>query len=250
MDYGLAALASIALIFFFAAFVHGSIGFGFPLIATPLLALTTDLQTAILLTLIPTILVNVVSISSEGNFFVAFRRYSPVALLAMLGGALGTLVLISVDAEIFKLLLAFAILAYLVADRISLNLTWVRTYPQLARIVFGITAGVLGGLTNVMAPVLIIYSLESGHSKSTLIQLSNFCFLLGKIIQLALFSYFGQYTMSELSMSPIMLLVVSMALFIGVQIKKRIMGNTYIKILKGFLLLLALVLVLQFSTQS
>lgn len=248
MEYGLQALTVIALIFLFAAFVHGSIGFGFPLLSTPLLALITDLQTAILITLIPTVLVNLVSIATEGHFFSAFRRHISLALLAMLGTAIGTHVLISSDSEIFKVLLALAICLYLVADKVNINLTWIREYPKLAKTVFGISAGLLGGLTNVMAPVLIIYSLESRHGKSDLIQASNFCFLLGKVIQLIMFSYFGQYTINELSMSPIMLFVVALALYFGVHIKKKIMGDTYIKILKGFLFILACILLIQVST--
>ena len=40
-----------ALISFAAAMVHGSIGFGFPMVATPLLALITDIHTAIVVRL-------------------------------------------------------------------------------------------------------------------------------------------------------------------------------------------------------
>ncbi len=81
-----------AFIFFFAAFIHGSIGFGFPMVATPLLALVTDIQTAIILTLIPTLLVNFVSITSEGHILYAFRRYLSLALLAMAGSAIARII--------------------------------------------------------------------------------------------------------------------------------------------------------------
>jgi uncharacterized protein len=48
-----------------AAFVHGAFGFGFPLVATPLLVLMMDMRAAVLLTLIPTIAINLVSIATE-----------------------------------------------------------------------------------------------------------------------------------------------------------------------------------------
>ena len=41
-----------------AAFVKGAIGFGYPLIATPLLALATDVRTAVAVLLIPNILMD------------------------------------------------------------------------------------------------------------------------------------------------------------------------------------------------
>ena len=210
----------------------------------------TDLQTAILLTLVPTILVNIVSISTEGHFFVALKRFFPIALLAMFGTVLGTLVLVAFDSNIFKILLAVAILFYLIADRIKIRLYWIRQYRFVARVLFGVSAGLLCGMTNVMAPLLIIYSLESGHSKSDLIQVSNICFLVGKITQLLVFSLIGQYSLNELSLSPPMLLAVALALYIGVHIKKKIRGDLYINILKGFLLVLSFVLIIQVPSST
>ena len=51
-----------AAIIGFAAMVHGTIGIGFPMIATPLLAMTADVRTAILLLVLPTTLINLANI--------------------------------------------------------------------------------------------------------------------------------------------------------------------------------------------
>ena len=200
-----------AIIFFFAAIFHGSIGTGFPMIATPLLALITDLQSAIILTLIPTVLVNLVSIISEGNPLAAVKQHLPLALYALLGSSLGTFLLISLNSEIFKSLLAVAILIYLFIDKIQFKLSWIRQKQQLSKLIFGTSAGLLGGLTNVMAPVLIIYSLESRHTKTQIIQANNLCFLFGKLIQIVLFTSYGEINNSEISTSIIMLMVTALA---------------------------------------
>lgn len=250
MPFSAESLILIAAIFFFAAIVHGSIGFGFPMVATPLLALVTDIQSAIILTLIPTILVNLVSFISEGDVGRAFRRHLPLALLAMIGSAIGTLILIVSHSDLFKLLLAGAILVYLVADRVKLNLGWVRVHPTLSRGLFGLTAGMLGGLTNVMAPVLIIYSLESRHAKGDIIQAANLCFLLGKLMQLVIFSVNGDYTVSQAESSLWMLGVVAVALYAGVQLNRRIRQKLFRRLLRGLLLLLALLLLVQATVFS
>jgi len=122
-------LILLALIIFIASLVHGSVGFGFPMIATPLMALITDIQTAIIYTLIPTLLVNIISIWSEGNFIHAFKRFYPLALFAMVGSGIGTLILIYNSSDIFKLLLAFAILFYLSINLIRYEFTWIGTKP-------------------------------------------------------------------------------------------------------------------------
>lgn len=89
-------------------------------------------------------------------------------------------------------------------------------YPRLSKVVFGISAGILGGVTNVMAPIFIIYSLESKHTRSETIQASNFCFMFGKTIQLVLFSIHGKFNPSEISTSLVMLITVSLALYLGI----------------------------------
>ncbi len=232
-------------IFFLAAFIHGSTGFGFPMVATPLLALVSDIQTAILLTLVPTFLVNLVSINTEGSLKLAIHRHISLMLLVMSGATLGTFVLMSTQSIIFEALLAVAIIFYLLADKIKLNFTWIRNYPQFSKIIFGFSAGLLGGLTNVMAPILIIYSLEMRYTKSDLIQVANLCFLSGKIIQVVLFSTHGALTVNELSTSVFMIVFVALALTVGVNIRKKIRVDTYMKILRFFLLILSISLLIK-----
>jgi len=245
VEFSLEFLIFAGIISFFAAFIHGSIGLGFPIVATTLLALFTDIQTAIILTLIPNILANIVSIKSEGSILVASRRYLSFALLVMFGSAIGTQILIFTHSEIFKALLAITIIIYLLAEKIKLNLSWVREHQSFAKFSFGISAGILGGLTNVMAPVLIIYSLESKLSKSDTIQRLNFCFLSGKLVQLIIFSINGKFTLHELSTSSVMLIVASLALYVGISIKKKIPVSTYSKILRVVLFFLAVILFIQ-----
>jgi len=245
MEPGLTIILVAAAVFFFAAFVHGSIGFGFPIIATPLIALVTDVQTAILLTLVPTLLVNTVSIVSEGSFSAALRRHLSLALLAMAGSAIGTLILIFTHSWIFEVLLAFAILAYLFSERLKLSLAWVHNYPRPAKLIFGTLAGIMGGLTNVMGPVLIVYSMESKYTKSDLIQALNTCFMLGKVMQIILFSAHGEFNPGVLSISAVMLVVVSLALYFGVNIKKRIDATLYTKVLRVFLFIVSATLIIK-----
>ena len=240
-----------ACIFFVAALVHGSIGFAFPMITTPLLALFMDIQSAIILTLIPTLLVNIVSIASESHFnlesfIAALKRHFLLAVYALFGTILGTLVLIKSDSEFFKVILAFAILIYLLSGQIKLNLPWFLEYPRITKLLFGLSAGVLGGLTNVMAPILIIYSIESKKSKQDIIQASNLCFLFGKVTQIIMFTTAATFTVNELSISSLMFVVTAIALAFGLKIKKQIKSDKYIKILKTMLFMIALVILVQY----
>jgi uncharacterized membrane protein YfcA len=53
VDLSLAAWAMLAATMIIGGLVHGTLGLGFPLVATPFLSLYFDVRTAILLTLLP-----------------------------------------------------------------------------------------------------------------------------------------------------------------------------------------------------
>jgi len=247
MGFSFESLIFTAFIFLLAAFIHGSIGFGFPMVATPLLALFIDIQTAIVLTLLPTLLVNLISIISERDILLAARRHFSLALLSMIGSAIGTQILLFENSDIFKGLLGVVILIYLFVEKIKLKLSWIREFPKCSKFTFGLTAGLIGGLTNVMAPVLIIYSLESKFSKRDTVQASNLCFLLGKITQIIFFTTNGKFTLSELSTSSVMLIVTSFAIYLGIAVRNKIKRKAYQKILRVLLFILATILLIQVS---
>lgn len=243
MEFDLLLLVSTIL--FFSALIHGSVGFGFPMIATPLLALFTDIQTAIIYTLIPTLLVNLVSVASEGSFFKALKKFYPLAILASLGSAIGTLILINFNSDIFKLILAAAIIIYLVFDLIKFNFPWIGKNPKSSMLIFGLGSGIMGGLTNVMSPTLIIYVLESKFSKKDIIQSFNICFLFGKLVQIVLFSISGDFSSKEISEASFVLIIIAVALYFGVKIKALINPKLFKKILKLILFTITITLLIQ-----
>jgi uncharacterized protein len=245
MDLNTDFLIIFSLIIFISSLVHGSIGFGFPMIATPLLAMVTDMKTAILYIAIPTLLINLISIYSEGNFLQAVKRFYPLALMGMIGSAIGTQILIYSSTDFFKLLLALSIFLYLFVQKFKIQMHWIEKKKRLSIVVFGLVAGLIGGLTNVMASILIIYSLESKHTKKEIIQSTNLCFLFGKIIQIILFTIHGSFNEELLMTSFSSLIVVAIAMFIGLKVKNKIPQEVYKKVIKIVLFVIASFLVYQ-----
>lgn len=233
-----------AFIVFWASMVHGSIGFGFGMISTPLVALFTDMQTAITYMLIPTMITNIVSIISEGNLFEAFKKFYFILFLMIIGSGLGTVLLVHFNSEYFKLLLAVIIFVYLLQSAVKIEASFISKYPKASTYGLGIIGGIISGLTNVVAPLMIIYTLELKYSKKDTIQLSNLCFLFTKLSQLAVFLSLGAFSIRTLEVSMFGTFAVSLGLFFGLKIKKKIDRKFYTKILKTLLFLIASFLVL------
>lgn len=235
----------LVAIMLFAGFIQGSIGFGFPMISTAFLALFTDIQTAIYFTLIPSIFLNIISIKSEGNFFKALKEFYIFGLFSMIGCAFGTYILLNFEVPAFKILLAFVILFYLFFNHFNLKVAFISKYPKESKKIFGILTGLIGGLTNVMAPVFLIYSIESKYTRAQTIQAGNICFLFSKFVQVLLFAFIGNLSNIELEFSSYILLGVVFSFYIGVQIKKRINGVVYKKLMKILLCFIALNIIFQ-----
>ena len=236
-------IIGLGIIVFFASIVHGSIGFGFGMISTPLIALFTDIQTTIMLMIIPTMIVNIVSIVSEGKFLEAIKKFWFIITLMVLGSVIGTILLIYANSEFFKLLLAFIIFLYLLQSKVKMRVSFVSKYPRVSTYFLGIFGGTISGLTNVVAPLMIMYTMELNYSKKDTIQLSNLCFLFTKIGQLAVFLYFGTFTMHTFEISMLSIIAIALGLFLGIKLKRRIDKELYKKILQVLLFIIASMLV-------
>ena len=151
------------LVSLLAAFVHGAFGFGFPVLSTPLLVFGFDLRTAVLLTLVPTVAINLVSILSEHQWRAALRDYWPIPAFTIVGSFLGTQVLLSVDPEPLRFLLALVLIAYLVSDHLH-RVEHVVTVPKWGMALFGLLLGLLAGVVNIFSPLVVAYALYTQHA--------------------------------------------------------------------------------------
>lgn len=229
----------LSIIVLWASVVHGSIGFGFGMISTPLVALYADIQTTILFMLLPTMAVNIISIISEGNFFEALKKFWLIILLMVLGSSIGTVLLVYTNSELFKLLLAGTIFLYLLQGVVKIEATFVSKYPKSSTYGLGVFGGIISGLTNVVAPLMIMYTLEMKYSRKDTIQLSNLCFLFTKIGQIVVFIFYGAFTLQTLQISILTVFIICIGMFFGIKIKKKIDVKYYTKILKGLLFIIA-----------
>ena len=72
-----------------AGTLQGMFGFGFPIIATPMTVLVTDVKTAIVLNMLPTLVLNLASVVRGGNWSRSLGVYWPIALFVVAGSVLG-----------------------------------------------------------------------------------------------------------------------------------------------------------------
>lgn len=231
----------------FAGMVHGALGLGFPLVATPIIAIFLDVKLAILLTLLPTATVNVASIYSNGSLVTAVKKYWVLAVTCLIGAIAGAAVIAVVDASPFRLLLAALILLFLwVGQSDKLPRAWCIANPVLALLVTGLIGGFSAGTTNVMVAILLIYFISMQIPRPEMVSAMNLCFLLGKLAQIGIFFSAGLLGAGFI-LSTVPLAITALAsLMYGQHIGKNISQEKYRQLLKILLAVLAFILVWQF----
>jgi uncharacterized membrane protein YfcA len=228
-----AMIAALVAIVIVGAIAHGVIGFGFPLISTPLVALLIDVKTAVLITVVPNIVVNVASILRGGNWRESIGQHWPIAIWVVLGTVVGTHFLLVAPPELLQVLLAAMIVVFLSQDRIrQLDWTWIKRRPAVSGAAFGIVAGLFSGAVNVSAPPLVIYFMMLELPPVAMTQTLNMCFMVGKLIQAATLSLAGPGSLPLLYASLPLAALAMAALFVGIQLQKRMSPVIYFKILR------------------
>lgn len=244
-------LLLVAPIMIFAGLVHGALGLGFPMVATPMIAIFVDVRVAIVITLLPTAVVNLASIAAHGNYQSVITRYSPLAFATMLGSVVGSAVLAVTGADIFRLLLALLILVFLWTQyQRKLPNQWLQINHVVLLVTVGLFAGFAGGTTNVMVAILLIYFLSAEVARAEMVTAMNLCFLIGKISQISVFLIIGVISLPLLLKTAPLAGVGFVALLAGQRIGGRIPQKKYQHWLRYLLATIALILIVQYVSKS
>ena len=244
-----AVLFAVVGVILFAGLVHGTLGLGFPMVATPILATMMDVRSAILITLLPTMAVNIASIANSRASLASTKPFVPLVLFALAGSLAGATILALTDPAPFRIMLASLILLYLWSS-LRISKQWLSDNSMLAMAGFGITAGLAAGTTNVMVAVLIIYFLSLDTPRTTMVPTLNACFLVGKASQILILTIAGFVGMGLMLETTPLAIAAVLALMVGQRLQPRIQVSTYQALLRKLLLLLAAILIYQFFNES
>jgi len=241
--WGMAWVCAIVL---FAGVAHGLTGFGFPIISTPMVALATDVRSAVVVTLLPNIVVNLISAFSGAQWRENLARHWAMPLVVLVGTVIGAKVVLWAPADPLRLLLAAVIVFYLVQGRLTrLDLSVVKRHPRASGVVAGLLAGFLSGTVNVMLPVLLIYFSILELAPLVMTQVMNACFLVGKVSQAAVFGVAGQFTLTGIALALPVCVVAYAGYMGGRRLQPRIPPQGYQRFIQGVLWTMAAVLVIQ-----
>ena len=176
---------------FAAAFVKGAIGFGFPTLGTPLLALVVDVKTAVAALVIPNLVMDGLQLRRQGPLGATPRRLAPLLIFTMLGTIVGTKLLVTLSGRTATLILGAFVLGFVALDLARFSPRVPAGWERLLAPPVGLAAGVMGGITNAPGTALALYFVALGMDKREFVRSIAFTFLVVKAVQLASLGWYG-----------------------------------------------------------
>lgn len=215
------------------------------MITTSILTNITSFETAIIITLMPSLLINLIMLLSQNErpflqeLFYYIHHYWLLIAASIIGGYLGVKLLLFLDVVYLYLLLSLIILFYVTTSLIGVR--WRIPTNNLTLIIFGALAGIIGNATNAMAPLLMIYLLSTDKSTKEIIKIGNLTYLTGKIVQFwmlksAIFALPEQMFLILGIMTACSLLF----LFIGIKFRTKVSKIFFTRLILIILLILGI----------
>ncbi len=238
-----AILVAAALLL--AAFVKGTSGMGFPLIATPMVALLLDIRTAVVILIIPNLVMDIAQIF-RGSFPAAIlQRFSWLLFFTVFGVFLGTKVLVILPIWALNLSLGIMVLLFVSSNFFHLDAeVSPRTERSLSPLV-GAVNGFLNGMTNAAGPVLAIYLYSLRLPKTEFVRSIATIFIVTKLSQLVAVSTWNLFTLATLRLSLEVTLFVLLGFYLGLKTQDRVNQQTFNRGLLVILFVIGMVLVVR-----
>ena len=191
-------LLSASLVVCAASMVKGAIGFGFPLLAVPLLSSIMGPKVAIPVVAIPTLLSNLFIIRRGGAGREGGALWTLLAGTAV-GTVAGALLLGALNPRLAAGLVGGVALLYVTATVLRLTLRVPATSVSRAGPVFGLVAGLMGGATGISSPLLASYLHMLRLEKREFVFWITMTFFVVNIVQIATYFRLGLYEGSVLT---------------------------------------------------
>jgi uncharacterized membrane protein YfcA len=245
-SFSLSVMLWVVTAVLLAGLIQGALGFGFPFIATPMVAMVADMRTAIITVLLPTLATVLVTLATSGPLGPVLKRFWMMPIYAFLGALAGTALFVAAPGAPYQLLLALTIIGYLNLDRLARgNWPLIRRHERAFGPIAGVAAGLFEGTANVAAPPLIIYYLALGVAPALLVQALQICFTVGKTTQFTVLTLYGGVDASQWVATLPLVAVATAAGYVGARVRNRIDALVFRIWVKRSLLAIALVLLVQ-----
>ena len=201
--------------------VKGTLGFGMPMVALPIIAFVLPATTAMMLLCAPILLTNFLQIKFKEG--VSSYRFLPMFVSLIIGLIIGARLILEINintiTQIIALSIIFAALVNCFGIKIeNINKSWEKTIT----ILIGFGSGVLGGLSTFYGPPMLAYLVAANLPKEKFIRTVSTMYFIGSFPLYGSLIYYGFATKQDLIVSVALIIPAFIAQQLGTKIRDKI----------------------------
>ena len=202
--------------------IKGTIGFGMPMVALPLIAFAVPVTTAMVLLCAPIFLTNFLQMKLKQG--ISSYRFLPMFLFLVVGLIIGARLILEINlntiTQIIAILIIFAAVINCFGFKINNNIN--KKNEKIITSFIGFGSGILGGLSTVYGPPMLAYLVAVDLPKEKFVRTVSTMYFIGSFPLYGSLIYYGFATKQDLIMSLILIIPALIAQQIGTKIRDKI----------------------------
>ena len=201
--------------------VKGTIGFGMPMVALPIIAFVIPATTAMIILCVPILLTNFLQIKFKQG--VSSYRFLPMFISLIIGLIVGARMILEININTITQIIAVSIIFAALVNCFGIKITSINQKREKAiTIIIGFGSGILGGLSTFYGPPMLAYLVAADLPKEKFVRTVSTMYFIGSFPLYGSLIYYGFATSLDLIVSLVLIIPAYIAQQLGTKIRDKI----------------------------
>ena len=200
--------------------VKGTLGFGMPMVALPIIAFIIPPTTAMILLCAPIFLTNFLQIKFREG--VSSYRFLPMFLSLIVGLIIGARLILEIDVNTITQIIAVSIIFAALVNCFGIKIKNInKNHENTITSFIGFGSGILGGLSTFYGPPMLAYLVAVDLPKEKFVRTVSTMYFIGSFPLYGSLIYYGFATKEDLIFSLILIIPAFIAQQVGTKIRDK-----------------------------
>ena len=224
--------------------VKGTLGFGMPMVALPIIAFIIPPTTAMILLCAPIFLTNFLQIKFKEG--VSSYRFLPMFISLVVGLIIGARLILEININTITKIIAVSIIFAALVNCFGFKINNIKqNYEKIITTIIGFGSGILGGLSTFYGPPMLAYLVAVDLPKEKFVRTVSTMYFIGSFPLYGSLIYYGFATKEDLIFSLILIIPAFISQQIGTKIRDKINHKQFRNLVLSTLIILGISLFLK-----
>jgi|TARA_B100001093_G_scaffold490687_1_gene529976 uncharacterized membrane protein YfcA len=201
--------------------IKGTLGFGMPMVALPIIAFVIPATTAMIILCAPILLTNFLQIKFKQG--VSSYRFLPMFVSLVIGLIVGARLILEINLNTITQIIAVSIIFAALINCFGFKIQNPnKNREKIMTSIIGFGSGILGGLSTFYGPPMLAYLVASDLPKEKFVRTVSTMYFIGSFPLYGSLIYYGFATKEDIIMSIFLILPAFISQQIGTRIRDKI----------------------------